>query len=279
MNTNYVRSGASGRIWDNVEQRFVRESLSGYRDFADYSLSLSFEPTFSTFYYLLERMLYHPHEPIRVSFDDANYSINYDFDTAYLVKVDFSVNNGSVCSMNVDFKIFKQTIEVSKAHPLNKGGFNEGGESAKLAGTQMMPYYYFGVDYDDKRVDSSELVSITFSVQQDIEAKMGCVGIESNNPDKEPMYLVFGKQSADYSLSYLYCKPEGASNGSSDNNNSDNAVTELTEEQTLTVKYKDFRIQCGQCFVDSYSPQLADKSGYNSIQLNGTVYGKITLNS
>lgn len=280
MNTNLIQSGASGRIWDNNQSKFNRLSLSGYRDFAGYDLSLSFEATRDSFNYLLDAIVNYPHSPIPVVFKDVNYTLEYSFAQAYISKVTFSFNTDGACEMDADFLVCKRTVEVCSPSDVVNNVINPKGKD--LAGGTLLPYYFFGIEYDDDNIDIDGLVSFNFTLEQEIEKKFGCVGFASDNCPEEPMYLVFGKMNGGYSITYLYKSEESNSENAneSDGNNSVTDVNYLTQERDLIVKYKGTNIlTCEKAFAETYTPNVAQKSGYNTVQINGTIFGGVEFQS
>ena len=281
MSTNFIESSASGRIWDNAQNKFGRLSLSGYRDFAGYDLSLSFEATRESFNYLLDRIVNHPHVPIPVVFKDVNYTLEYSFEQAYISKVTFSFNTDGACEINADFLVCKRTVEVCPPSNVVNNQINPQGEY--LAGETLLPYYFFGIEYDDDNIGIDGLVSFSLTLEQQIEKKFGCVGFASDNCPEEPMYLVFGKMNGSYSITYLYKRDNSNSESNESNSGSGSngigAVTNvncLAQERNIVVKYKGAVIlQCGKAFAETYVPNVAQKSGYNTVQIDGAIFGGV----
>ena len=141
-----------------------------------------------------------------------------------------------------------------------------------LIGNCLMPYWNWYAEYDDFKEEA--LRSFSFNIQRSANPKFGCEGKKDNDNALTPMKVIMGVPSASYSLSYLMTKSTSTSDSTIASNK---AATAPEKAHTLIVYYGDsIKIKFTNCYVDSYSPEIASPGSPNGLNVSGTVYGRIS---
>ncbi len=272
MNENVIQSAGVGRILhDDLFDRFKMDAV---RDYPGYDISITCDANFEIMDYFFSRVVTGFHSFIDVVFFDDASGIEYHFDKCCLTNLQLGVDVNAAASITVGFVTFKDDIEVDFAdYDYQRIRY----APKELVGDVLLPYWGWGVEYPD--FTDEDLYNFSISYTQQVTAKFGCYGEESDNA-LAPKKIVFGVPELKYEMTYIVADETHTH----DYDIHSNMVS--LSRKTLVVKYKQdfmdagrksirFKFTMNDCYPDTYSPLYANSGDVNKMTVSGTVYGGV----
>lgn len=280
MDENVIAASGAGKILTS-NMMFRRFGLNAMRDYPSYRLSMSADVHFPFFMKMIQRIRGMLSVFMAVSFTDDATGIDYSFDQAILTSLSVSVPNNGTASMTMGFEMFRDEIEVNTGHDYDYHAI--GHPHDNIIWDNLMPYWAWGVSYDDFHDD--DLLSFDFTFEQPVTPHFGCEALDSDNA-VGPMKVVMGVPKLTYRLEYLLAhatrtndyaipSPQIASDLAKtlDIRYHRNHVTFI--DGAAQNKQDEVLIRFTNCYPDSYTPNLV--GGNETVEVNGTVYGGVVI--
>ena len=295
-NFNVLKSNSNG-LFLNTGNGYGNynnyDSNSGYRwkklsndivmDYPIHELSLGLQVNKSMLIYLIQQMVqFGFQQPIHIKFYDSNAQITFDFEKVFITNFSFNISNDAVATISLSGKILEKdfTFEINDQQ-LSSSASNQY-VVTKLKGETLMPYYKWSFDYSLFKNISNEykidIMEFSINYSHNLNTKFICGACSQAMP---PVKLIYSVPTLTFQCNYVMFFPENTSlqylndflNNSeifqiSDNNDGIQNVNIIYDKKTyLTLT---------NCFIDSITPVVGQKSSVNTFSISGNCYGKIS---
>lgn len=316
VNTKMLYSDAVDKIYKSNDQEnnnfvFNKLGLNAIRDFPVYDIGLSFQCNFNFYNAMMTEMLNGFKNSFLVELQDTHYNFKYVFNQCYVNNFSVSVEQNSVCVLNIGFSYFHSDFQLLKASLKEEVEGAVYGIGKNIG--DMMPYFSFGVDFYNATGDTTgdttgdstgdsifsggNLLSFNFNYTREVIPKFGCIGSFKEINALKPVKIYFALPVANISLNYLYNQHLLSQNVFNDyllsSNNSLQYKLQInysysksiiqtnpkTNDITVITKKYTNNLSLTRCGIEDYLPSLARASTYNTINLSMRVLGKISFQS
>jgi hypothetical protein len=129
--------------------------------------------------------------------------MTFNLTDCYVTNFSLSVESGSAATASLNFVYFKQTLEFSSLSSFSLQ--SNGGYYSNLKGNVLMPYYRWGVKFNNKDYTTYPTQSFSLNFSQTITPKFGCTGSSSSSAIL-PIAYVRSIPSVTYELNFLLAK-------------------------------------------------------------------------
>lgn len=268
--TNLVKSQGNINIWNGVDGKFIRMGTRAFKDHSTCDLSLTFDVTNNNlFNFIFYSCINKPHTSIAVAFTDTAYGISYSFSDAYLTNVNFTVSNGGLASVMMSFYVNVRDLII------NIGAFLKSesgiGDAFSNLSKNVMPYWCFKADFTG--FTTGDMIGFTWVYAQDVTPKFGCVANSGNLPSL-PSKLIFSTPTVTFSVEYIIASSVEKTVDEYDyTHDTNNLKLYYINKSVRTTPF----LTCENAVIDSADMSVANASNYQSMSVNGTVFGKITF--
>lgn len=334
INTNVIKSNAVNKLVSSVtssnisscnfyQHYFYRVGLNAIRDCPTYEISLSFQLTPCVFKHLLTHLCdYYFHKPLKIVLQDQTSGFDgtnniFSFNKCFVTNFSFSVDNDSVATGSLSatyygeqFEYYSNSLNVSSAQSWTEKESKYGG------GNLLMPYYGWGVDYNNEQISDASLnnfslnrnlfngenvQSFSFNFQHSLTPKYFCCASTDRTTSVAPKKIIFSLPQMNYDISYIIqdktikntthyssCFANEivakdalewnlsiAYQGKFSNNLSTGSKGQAIKNNENNSEFNKIGLKCQYCYPDSYTPSFGNNGSVNSLNVSGTIYGKI----